>query len=154
MAGGRAKVARTFDALVNNKILLNNTIKHITVSYESKKAGVAGTKYVALEQSDFSVFSQAASCCIEEAEDNHYSQASQMMFRFRYFLYEVVPPLKYHNPTVTFSVNRDKDGTAITVQQGKHKLICSPTLLIFLIVDACVLSVRICCCFVEQDEQR
>jgi hypothetical protein len=53
MAGGRAKVARTFDALVNNKILLNSAIKHITVSYETKKPGVAGTKYVALNSRVF-----------------------------------------------------------------------------------------------------
>jgi hypothetical protein len=45
MVTGRAKVARTLDALRNNKILLNKAVQHITISLETKKTGNTGTRY-------------------------------------------------------------------------------------------------------------
>jgi hypothetical protein len=38
----------------------------------------------------------------------------------RYFLYELVPPLRYHNPSVGFTVSRDKGETAVTVKSGMY----------------------------------
>ena len=45
-AAGRAKISRTLDTLRSGRVALNGNIQHVTVCYESKKAGTAGTRWI------------------------------------------------------------------------------------------------------------